>query len=124
MANILLVDDDAQVRAFARDVLADGGHTVREARDGNEGLKEFHREPADLVVCDLFMPEREGIETIIELRRSSPSVRVLAITGGNRYGGPGRLLTTAKTLGANGVLAKPFTADQFLVAVAAALATG
>ena len=122
MANILLVEDEAQLRSMLHLVLEDAGHTVREAGDGAEALVIYRREPADIVVTDLVMPNKEGIEMIIELRRICPDVKVIAMSGGGRNG-PQDYLTLAKRLGASLTLTKPFSNQEMLNAVNSLLET-
>src|SRR5688572_234064 len=87
MQRILVIDDDEQVRALLYEILDRAGFKVVEATNGVEGLKLYRAQPADLVITDLIMPEKEGVETILELRREFPDVRVVAISGGGRNGG-------------------------------------
>jgi DNA-binding response OmpR family regulator len=89
------------------------GYKVRAAPDGQAGLAQFMAEPSDLVVTDIIMPNREGIETIVELRKASPSVKVIAISGGYRAG-PDDFLQLARHVGADGALAKPFRLAKLL----------
>ena len=119
MGRILVIDDDHAMRGTIRRILERDGHEVTEAPNGRRGLEIFRAEGADVVVTDLIMPEKEGIETIIELRAESDDVRILAVSGGEWVSaGEGRLLD-AETLGANASLAKPFTVDQLRETVAA-----
>ncbi|MBU1326089.1 MAG: response regulator [Alphaproteobacteria bacterium] len=110
---VLLIEDDrplllAMGRAFAR-----AGAQVMLAQDGTEGLERFMTTSPDLVVTDIVMPEREGIETILAMKAARPEVPILAVSGGGQT--PAReFLTLAKGLGADGVLAKPFRAGQLL----------
>ena len=91
---------------------------VIDAPDGRRGIELFRSVGADVVVTDLIMPEKEGIETIIELRAESQGVRILAISGGDWLGSGGGRLADAESLGADASLAKPFTVDQLRDAVA------
>jgi CheY-like chemotaxis protein len=116
MARILLVDDDDQLRTVLALVLERAGHTVTAAPDGARGLAAYRAAPADLVVTDLVMPEKEGIETIMELRAEFPDVRVIAISGGGRHLGTD-YLQLASRLGAKRVLSKPFTNQEILTAI-------
>ena len=116
MANILLVDDEEQLRSILRIVLESAGHDVEEAGNGKEAVESYRSRPADLLVTDIVMPEKEGIETIIQLRESYPEVKVIAMSGGGRTGDQ-NYLELAKKLGANHVLAKPFSNSEFLNAV-------
>jgi DNA-binding response OmpR family regulator len=120
VARILIIDDDAAVRTVLRVALAAAGHEVREAGDGTRGLQELDRWPAELVLCDLYMPGMEGLETIRALRGRAAGVPVVAMSGG--AGGAGHnLLPVAAKLGAAGVLKKPFALRALYAAVAAAL---
>ena len=113
---ILIIDDDASVRAVIKGALSDAGYEVLEAADGKEGLKSYQNSPTDLVITDLIMPGKEGIETLIELRREFPTVKVIAISGGNRYGTDSNL-SMAGRLGARRTLTKPFKIPELLEAV-------
>lgn len=121
MAHILVIDDEAPIRAMLQQVLERSGHEVAVATEGAEGLTLFRAKPADLVITDIFMPEKEGIETILELRKQSPQTKIIAISGGGRAGKLD-FLTTAKNLGAHQTLAKPFERQELLDAVNAVLA--
>jgi CheY-like chemotaxis protein len=121
MARILLIDDEDILRRLTRLLLERGGHEVEEAPDGDAGLRAFRERRADVVVCDLFMPGREGMETIAELRREG--ARVVAISGGGAVGAVG-LLDVALAMGACAALAKPFGRQELLDAVSEALAAG
>ena len=120
MAKILIVEDDDEVRDVLKTLLRDEGHEVSEAADGNAALEEFLRDPADLVVLDIVMPDKEGLETIIDLRRTHPNVKIFAMSGGGRTS-PQDYLDMAKRLGAIEVIAKPFSIDDFLRGVQNAL---
>lgn len=108
MASILVIDDDVLLQEFIQIVLEEAGHEVRCAGDGVAGLKAQRQRPADLIICDLFMPEKEGLETIQELHRDFPQVKVMAISGGNPHDGRMDFLPLAKQLGAAAALHKPF----------------
>lgn len=116
MARILVVEDDDSFRRMLREMLEVAGHLVSEAENGDVGLAVYKKEPADLVVLDIFMPGKEGIETIIELRHHDPQAKVLAISGGGRHGHL-QYLDQALQLGAQRRLAKPFSRDDFLQTV-------
>jgi CheY-like chemotaxis protein len=121
MPRILLIDDEKVLRQMIRLMLERSGHEVEEAADGDEGLRAFRERRADVVLCDLFMPGREGMETITELRRAG--ARVVAMSGGGVVGAMG-LLDVAVAMGACSALPKPFGRQQLLDAVAGALASG
>jgi DNA-binding response OmpR family regulator len=117
---ILVIDDDEALRSLLTQILHRAGHQVREAANGAIGLREFRREPADLVITDLIMPEKEGLETIMELRKEFPKVPLVAVSGGGRNG-PNDYLTLAKQLGARQTVCKPFSRDEILQAIDAAV---
>jgi len=116
MAHILIIDDDAQLLAMLRQTLKRDGHEVVEASDGKEGLRRYRENPTDLIITDLIMPEKEGIETIIEIRRDFPDVKIIAISGGGRVD-PGQYLSIAKSFGVQYTFAKPVERKEFLKAV-------
>jgi CheY-like chemotaxis protein len=117
MAHVLVIDDDVDVRWVIRRAVQADGHTVSEAGDGDEGLQRFAEQPPDLVITDILMPGREGIETIIELRRRRPELPILAISGGSRSTERDEVLESADLLGATRVLPKPFALDQLRAVV-------
>jgi two-component system, cell cycle sensor histidine kinase and response regulator CckA len=114
---ILFVDDDADVALFASRILSDEGYEVLVGGDGDVALSIVQTERPDLVITDLVMPGREGLATIMALRKSHPSLPVIAISGA--FGG--YFLKAATTLGARASLPKPFTREQLLEAVRAVL---
>jgi len=116
MALILIIDDNNQFRAMLREMLERTGYEVVEASDGKEGIKLYRENPTDLIITDLIMPEKEGIETIMELRRDFPDVKIIAISGGGRLD-PGQYLIMAKSLGARYTFAKPVEREELLQAV-------
>jgi CheY-like chemotaxis protein len=120
MPTVLVIDDDPKVREVCREMLRRDGFSVREAADGQEGLAAYLIEPADVVLCDLLMPERGGLGTINELLRAFPHARVVAMSGGGTSL-PGDELAVAGALGAAATIAKPFTRAELAAAVRAAL---
>jgi len=117
MANILVVDDEEQLRTFLTLVLEEGGYDVKVAGDGIEALKSYHQHPVDLVITDIVMPEKEGIELIRELRNIYPKVKIIAMSGGSRNTVLENNLTLAKYLGADFILSKPFSDEEILEAI-------
>lgn len=107
MAHILIVDDEEQIRRLLRNLLEREGYRISEAGDGVAALKCQREDPADLIITDIYMPEKEGLETIPELRQLSPEVKIIAISGGDKTGKT-NFLQVAITFGANATLAKPF----------------
>jgi CheY-like chemotaxis protein len=114
MARILIIDDDPVIRSLVSTLLEALGHRVVEAIDGQAGVEAFGQGPIDLVVTDIVMPVQEGIATIGAIRRLSPGVPILAISGSNTVGRYGDYLHAAGVLGATATLAKPFSADSLI----------
>jgi len=121
MANILLVDDDDNFRSMLRITLQRLGHQISEASNGLVALKLFQLHLYDVVILDLIMPEKEGIETIRDLRKQRPDVKIIAMFGGGRLKAMD-ILSVAKAVGADQVLAKPFSNDNLLDALNAVTA--
>jgi CheY-like chemotaxis protein len=117
MASIMVIDDDIQVRTFVREVLEGEGYEVREAGNGAEGVKAFRQRPADLVLCDIFMPEKEGLQTIRELQDEFRKVKIVAMSGGNNQCAQVDFLPLARKCGAVSVLHKPLAPKTLLGAV-------
>lgn len=116
MSAILVVDDDPTVRMIAVELLTRAGHQVSEAEDGDEALKRVAAGAFDLVVLDMLMPNKDGLETIAELRRCRPQMPILAISSGGRMEA-GQLLRMALVFGADETMAKPLRAEPFQEAV-------
>jgi CheY-like chemotaxis protein len=116
MARILLIEDNDSVRTILYLTLVHYGHDVVEARNGREGLDLFRQANADLVITDIVMPEKEGFEVLMKLRRKRPSLKIIAISGGGLHNAA-HYLHTAKLLGAAKVLAKPFSNEVLMAAV-------
>lgn len=120
MARILIIDDEDQARNMLLQALEREGHEVVAARDGNEGLQLYHTTLADLIITDILMPEKEGLETIMELRREFPDVKIIAMSGGGHKGNL-NFLQVAKRLGAQRTLQKPFHLQEVIQLVAEVL---
>lgn len=123
MPSVLVVDDEDQIRQLIRETLEQAGYEVQEARDGKEGLERYRSKPADLVIMDILMPDQDGLESIMTLRREFPASRVIAITGGSDMIGILNFLDVAKMMGARRTLQKPFEMKTLLDAAAAELKT-
>ena len=117
MKRILVIEDEVAQRQILRFSLEKMGYAVTEARNGNEGLAAFRKSPADLVLTDLMMPEKEGLETIRELRRSNPHLKIIAISGGGRSDARDNL-RMALLFGATAVFSKPLEFGDLEKAVA------
>jgi CheY-like chemotaxis protein len=109
----MVIDDEEGVRRVIAKVLEREGHHVIEASDGKIALNHLRGAALDLVICDLFMPEMDGVEVLRELRRDYPGMSVVAISGG-AYEGKVQLLDVAKGLGAVAVLKKPFALEDLV----------
>ncbi len=116
MPHILVIDDEVQIREVLRTVLERVGYSVSEAGNGLEGLKIYADGGVDLVVTDIIMPEKGGIDTIMDLRRDFPNCKIIAISGGGMCGEVS-YLDMAIGVGANRAIGKPFVLDDFLAAV-------
>jgi DNA-binding response OmpR family regulator len=123
MARILLIDDDDDVRTMLRETLVHTGHIVIEATNGKEGLELFAESKADVVITDIVMPEKEGLEVLMELRKRQPSLQIIAISGGGRQS-TADYLRVAKLLGAAKVIAKPFSSQVMMAAINELLSRG
>jgi len=120
MATILVVDDDAAVRTMLRRLFEPAGYDVEVAVDGHEALSLYKKRPYDLVIMDLFMRGKGGIEAIIGLRKLHPNAKIIAISGADRKG-PADHLKLAEGLGVIRSFAKPLPLKEFLKAVREAL---
>jgi CheY-like chemotaxis protein len=109
---ILLIDDEQPFRSVLKQVLQNAGYEVVEAANGAEGISSFLEKPADMIITDIIMPEKEGIETIIELKQDYPDVKLIAMSGGGWYG-TDIDFDMAKKLGAH-TLNKPFALQELL----------
>jgi DNA-binding response OmpR family regulator len=116
MAKILVLDDEPSILLMIKKMLEKAGHEVFIALNGIDGMKQFEKYKPDMMITDIIMPEKEGLETIFELRRKYPDLKIIAISGGGRIG-PNGYLPGAKLLGANMVFQKPLDQKEFLQAV-------
>lgn len=121
MARVLLVDDEADVRDLLATVLERASHAVTCAEDGQAALEVLAQGPVDVIVCDIWMPNVDGLSLLKQLKSNNPAARVVVISGG----GPGQSLelstTIAETYGADEVLIKPFRNERIVEAVDACL---
>jgi len=128
MARILVIDDDELVRGTVQAILATAGHDIMLASNGEQGLTELERAAFDLVIMDVFMPQKEGLETIRDMRRQGMETAVIVMTGGPTQRADGgrragvNYLQMARAFGANGTIQKPFTRQQLLAVVDECLA--
>ncbi len=116
MARILIIDDEPQIRSMLKLMLEREGYEVVEAPDGVEGIKIYRQNPADLIITDLIMPNKDGIGMIIDLKKEFPDVNIIAMSGGG-LNKPDGYLKGAKKLGAACTLTKPIDREEMLKAV-------
>ncbi len=116
MKRILVIDDEEQICEMLHRKLESVGYDVEDAPNGKIGLKLQQENPFDLIITDIFMPEKEGLETIREIRRESSGVKIIAITGGYSSG-PDELLNVARMLGADRTFPKPFKLKELVEGV-------
>lgn len=123
MARVLIIDDDPFFSEFMRQALSARAHEAALARDGREGERLFQGGAYDVVVCDLVMPDQEGIQTIRRMRATNPNVAIVAVSGGvsQPAGANVDYLAAAKHLGADVTLKKPFLPSALTRAVDDAL---
>jgi DNA-binding response OmpR family regulator len=115
MALVLVIDDEPLMRHLMRRTIEEAGHQVVEAPDGEVGMRLFADRRPDLVVTDIYMPNKEGIQTIREMRACEADIPILAVSGGG--GISLDFLWMARELGATEALAKPFRQEVFLSAI-------
>jgi DNA-binding response OmpR family regulator len=120
MQNILVIDDDKLMCLALAKILISAGYNVVQAADGEEGLKLYRSQDFDLVITDLIMPDKEGIQIIRELRKENSQIRIIAMSAGGR-GGATDYLKWARLMGAKQCLSKPIKRDDLLAAVQAVL---
>ena len=116
MARILVIEDEDEIRTMLCQVLEGEGYDVEEASDGMEGVELYRNKPADLIITDMIMPKKEGMETIMDLKLEFPNVKIIAISGGGRVG-PEPYLEVAEGLGAERVFTKPFRIPELIEAI-------
>lgn len=117
MTSILVVDDEIMLRNVIRKMLERGGYEVFEACDGEQGSEAFRNRRTDIVITDIVMPNKDGIQLIAELKRDFPDVCLIAMSGGGRVSDVD-FLDLAKQFGAAYVLTKPFTRKELYDAIA------
>lgn len=116
MARILVIDDDPQIRGLLRQMLVSEGYAVADAGNGKEAVEIQAREPADVIITDMIMPKKGGIETIRELTSVYPGVKIIAMSGGGLMGAADHL-TLPKRMGVRHTLTKPVARDKMLSAI-------
>ena len=116
MQRILIVDDEPHILLMLKKMLEPLGYEIDLAANGNEGVELFKKSHADLVITDIIMPEKEGLETIREMRRIKSDLKIIAMSGGGKVSAD-NYLEIARIFGASKIIAKPFTKQEMVTAV-------
>ncbi len=116
MARVLVIDDDPAIRKSLAILLAHDGYEVLTAESGNEGIDIHKKQAVDLIITDIIMPGKNGIETIVQFRCDYPDVKIIAISGGGMLV-PEEYLTMAGAVGADKTITKPFEMSDLREAV-------
>jgi two-component system chemotaxis response regulator CheY len=117
VAAIIVIDDDPNIRTHLREILESEGHEIREAQNGVYGIRTQRESPADLILCDIFMPDKEGLETVRELRAEFPALKIVAMGGDSPWGACFDFLAMAKVFGASATLEKPIHPQRLLATI-------
>ena len=120
-SRILIIEDDAEVRELLKTLLTRAGYDISVASDGIEGIHAFRTDPTDLIITDLVMPGKEGLETIVDLKREFPDLKIIAISGGG-LDGQNNYLNAARLCGATMTFRKPFKNQEIVDGVNGLLA--
>ncbi len=116
MQRILIIDDDHHILLMVKKMLERAGYEVDLASNGEQGLELFKKIRADLVITDIIMPEKEGLETIREMKRMQSDLKIIAMSGGGKISAD-NYLETARIFGASMVIEKPFSQNTMVDAV-------
>ena len=116
MSKILIIDDEPYILLMLKKMLEKAGYEVDLASNGKEGLDLFEQHSADLVITDIIMPDKEGLEIILEMKKKRPDLKIIAISGGGRIS-PESYLECAAHFGASRVFQKPFKQKEIVSAV-------
>ncbi|GAB1467890.1 response regulator [Candidatus Cloacimonadota bacterium] len=113
MTKILVIEDDSSFRNVLVQMLSRAGYDVQQAGDGNQAVEVCTQFQPDLVLTDIIMPDKEGLETIQDLLALSPNLKIIAMSGGGKFG-PDSYLPLAQKLGAKATLQKPFMREELI----------
>ncbi|HER08854.1 MAG TPA: response regulator [Bacteroides sp.] len=116
MSKILIIDDEPYILMMLKKMLEKAGYETDLASNGKEGMDLFKKDPSDLVITDIIMPEKEGLETIREMKRIHPHLKIIAMSGGGKISAE-NYLETASIFGATRIIEKPFTQNEMVSAV-------
>ena len=122
MARILVIDDDIQFLSFLQEVLFDEGYSVEVSTNGKEGMQRLEQVKFDILIIDMFMPDKDGVEVLREIRQKKIALKIIGISGGGRNYSADGVLKIAKILGAEKNLHKPFTKKDLLPVIRELLA--
>ncbi len=117
MKNVLIIEDDKNYRELLKIAFEKADYVVTEASNGVEGCRIFRKDFHQLVITDIFMPDKEGIETILEIRSVDPKVKIIAISGGGQTGSID-MLSFAVDLGADAIMTKPIDLKRLMITAA------
>ena len=117
MASILIIDDEEIFREMLRQILETAGHTVVTAEDGIKGMALYRQRPADLLITDIMMPEKDGMEVINELKRDYPKAKIIAISGSDKEERREFFFDVSRILGAKRTFQKPVDIPELLAAI-------
>jgi YesN/AraC family two-component response regulator len=116
MQKILIIDDEPHILMMLKKMMEKAGYEAELASNGKEGMELFQKSPSDLVITDIIMPEKEGLETIREMKRLHPKLKIIAMSGGGKISAE-NYLETASIFGANRIIQKPFAQHEMVSAV-------
>ena len=116
MSRVLVIDDEPYILLMLKKMFEKEGFEVDIAINGDEGVRMFSKYPADIVITDIVMPEKEGLETIREFKQSNPDLKIIAISGGGRIDSK-EYLDSARLFGAARIFRKPFKQREMVNAV-------
>jgi two-component system chemotaxis response regulator CheY len=118
VATVLTIDDDELMRTFLIESFEEHGYEVRSAKNGALGVDAYVETPTDLVITDLFMPEKDGVEVVRSLTKHDPDVKIFAMSGGDSAGGRKDVLEVLEDFGVKRTFGKPFKIAEVLAAAA------
>ena len=121
MAQVLIVDDDLQIRKVFSKLIEAEGHKVWVAEDGNQGLKELAKRPIDLIISDILMPDKDGLEMIDEVKKTYPNIKIIAISGGGQISSK-EYLNLANHMGVVKSIPKPIMRNELIKTIKEVLA--
>ena len=122
MPSVLIIDDNESLREVLEAVLSEFGYACITAADGQEGWRQYQAHDVDIVITDIYMPEKDGLETILQMRREKPDLPIIAMTGSDASRLSFDPLLVADKFGANVCMQKPFRNEELIKQIEALLA--